>query len=159
MLYRLERHQSLPIDMDDAWDFFSNPRNLRVITPPWLGLDITSELPDQIYPGLIITYTHRPLPWLTRPWVTEITHSRAPSYFVDEQRLGPFRFWHHRHRFRSAEGGIEMKDSIHYALPLGPAGRMAHSLVVRSRLEAIFDFRAEALRNRFPSTPQQRSSF
>jgi ligand-binding SRPBCC domain-containing protein len=153
MLHRLHRRQHLPTSVEAAWRFFSDPKNLRAITPPWLDLTITSEVPDVIHPGLIITYTHRPVLGLARPWVTEITHVAPPGFFVDEQRLGPFRFWHHAHAFRPVPGGVEMEDRIHYAPPLGPIGEAVHALAVRGRLEAIFRFRAEALKRLFPDHP------
>lgn len=157
MVHRLRRLQFLPIGSADAWSFFSNPVNLRAITPPWLDLTITSDVPDAIYPGLIITYTHRPLLGISRPWVTEIAHVDAPRVFVDEQRLGPFQFWRHRHRFRPCDGGVEMEDCIHYALPFGPVGAAVHQLAIRRRLEAIFDFRRQTLHALFPTTPHGRS--
>ena len=93
--YCIRRHQTLPTDLDQAWRFFSDPANLSLITPPWLNFTITSGVPDAIYPGLIISYRIRPIGGVAVPWVSEITHVQAPHYFVDEQRSGPYRFWHH----------------------------------------------------------------
>lgn len=143
----LERRQALPISIERAWDYFSSPANLSRITPPWLGLRLTAPLPDRMHPGLIITYRVRALPGVHVAWVTEITHVSEPHLFVDEQRFGPYRFWHHQHHFRQIAGGIEARDVVHYALPRG-AG-LAGGWFVRRRLEEIFDFRRHVLEETF----------
>jgi len=145
----LREVQRLPISLPEAWSFFSDPRNLPRITPPSLGLEVTSDLPGVMYPGMIITYRVRPIPWISVGWVTEITHVREPVLFVDEQRFGPYRFWHHEHHFREVEGGVEMKDIVHYALPLGTIGRVFGGPLVRRRLERIFSFRRRFLVREF----------
>jgi len=145
----LREVQRLPISLPEAWSFFSDPRNLPRITPPSLGLEVTSDLPGVMYPGMIITYRVRPIPWVSVGWVTEITHVREPVLFVDEQRFGPYRFWHHEHHFREVEGGVEMKDIVHYALPLGTIGRVFGGPLVRRRLEQIFSFRRRFLVREF----------
>lgn len=145
----LREVQRLPISLPEAWSFFSDPRNLPRITPPSLGLEVTSDLPGVMYPGMIITYRVRPIPWVSVGWVTEITHVREPVLFVDEQRFGPYRFWHHEHHFREVEGGVEMKDIVHYALPLGTIGRVFGGPLVRRRLERIFSFRRRFLVREF----------
>jgi ligand-binding SRPBCC domain-containing protein len=137
----LREVQRLPISLPEAWSFFSDPRNLPRITPPSLGLEVTSDLPGVMYPGMIITYRVRPIPWISVGWVTEITHVREPVLFVDEQRFGPYRFWHHEHHFREVEGGVEMEDIVHYALPFGTIGRVFGGPLARRRLEQIFSFR------------------
>ena len=149
-LHRLERTQVLPIPLADAWSFFSDPRNLTLITPPDLGFAITSPVPERTHPGLVITYTVTPFLGVAVRWVTEITHCVEPHLFVDEQRFGPYRFWHHQHHFREVEGGVEMRDIVHYRLPFGPLGRMAAPFVA-TRLRRVFDFRRAALAARFGS--------
>jgi ligand-binding SRPBCC domain-containing protein len=141
--------QRLPISVSRAWEFFSDPRNLPRITPPWLGLEVTSDLPGRMYPGMIITYRIRLAPGIPGRWVTEITHVHEPSLFVDEQRFGPYRFWHHEHHFRQVEGTVEMEDLVHYALPLGAAGRLLAGPAVRRRLDDIFAFRRRFLAREF----------
>ena len=148
-LYRLHRLQRLPISLDEAWLFFSSPANLTLITPPWLDFQMTNDMPEVVHTGTIITYTIRPMLGLKVKWTTEITHADAPHLFVDEQRFGPYKFWHHQHHFRPTDGGTEVEDLIHYALPFGPLGMLAHSLVVRKQLEDIFAFRQQALEERF----------
>lgn len=148
-LHVLERKLEIPITLKEAWDFFSNPANLSLITPPGLGLRMTSEAPEKIYPGLILAYTVSPFFGLPVRWVTEITHVKEPEFFVDDQRLGPYSFWHHRHAFSETGAGVEVHDIVHYALPLGLLGDIAHSLVVKKRLEKIFDYRSEYLAKEF----------
>ena len=147
-LYSLLQKQLLPIPLQEAWDFFGNPANLPLITSPDLGFKITSPLPERMHAGMIVTYTVTPFGGFPVKWVTEITHAEPPRFFVDEQRFGPYRFWHHQHHFREAPGGIEMVDLVHYALPFGPLGGVAAPLV-RRRVESIFSFRRRALSERF----------
>lgn len=147
-LYSLHRSQTLPMTLDEAWSFFSDPRNLALITPPSLNFRVTSELPASMYPGMIITYTVTPILNIPWKWVTEITHVAEPHYFVDEQRFGPYRFWHHEHHFRETAEGVEMMDLVIYGLPYGIAGKIALP-VIRKRLDGIFDFRRIWLEKRF----------
>lgn len=152
-LYRLYCRQSLPIDLQTCWDFFSDPANLRDITPASLDFRITSELPERMYAGMIISYRIRPLSGLDVTWTTEITHVREPFFFVDEQRFGPYRFWHHQHHFRPIEGGVEMVDEVHYALPLGILGSMLNQLMVEGKLKDIFSYRRRVLEQHFGVFP------
>lgn len=146
-LHVLEREQRLPIPLSQAWDFFSDARNLARITPPDMGFEVTSKLPGRMYAGMIITYRVRPLLGVPVTWVTEITHVDDGRLFVDEQRFGPYRFWHHQHLFREIPGGVEVGDIVHYALPAG-AGPM-RPLLVTPRLESIFDHRRGVLAEMF----------
>ncbi|MCE1225915.1 MAG: SRPBCC family protein [Geobacteraceae bacterium] len=143
-MYTLKRTQILPTPLQTAWQFFSDPRNLPVITPPDLGFEITSELPEQMYAGMVVTYKVTALAGVRVNWVTEITHVREPDFFVDEQRFGPYRFWHHQHLFRAVEGGTEMVDQVSYLLPFQPFGQLAAPFI-RKRLEYIFDYRHETI--------------
>jgi ligand-binding SRPBCC domain-containing protein len=152
-IYRLDRTQRLPIGVEEAWDFFSDPRNLPRITPPAMGFEITSPLPPRVYAGMIITYKVRPLLGVPVDWVTEITQVDEPNLFVDEQRFGPYRFWHHQHLFREVEGGVETRDIVHYALPLDPAGRVVQRWMVGPQLDAIFAFRRDVLVRMFGTLP------
>ena len=147
--FRLDATQQLPIEVDAAWAFFSNPRNLEEITPPELHLVVENELPERMHAGALIYYRVRPLLGIPFHWVTEITHVEEGRFFVDEQRFGPYRFWHHQHRFLPIEGGVEMRDVVHYKLPFGPLSFLADSFVVSRQLERIFSYREEALARRF----------
>lgn len=150
-VYTLERVQRLPISIEEAWDFFSSPLNLRDITPAYMRFQVLSDPKwvGRMYPGQIITYTVRPVLGIPLFWMTEITHVREGEFFVDEQRVGPYALWHHQHHFKPIEGGVEMTDLVHYRLPLGPLGTLAHALFVRRQLEEIFDYRYQVLEKRF----------
>jgi len=148
-IYTLHTKQELGITKIEAWDFFSNPANLPLITPPWLDFNITSEIDSKMYPGMIVTYMVSPFPKLRVKWVTEITHVKEPEYFVDEQRFGPYKFWHHQHRFKETPGGVLVEDLVHYAIPFDPLGRIVNELVVKKQLREIFEFRRSYLENTF----------
>lgn len=141
--YRLAFEQKLPVDLDTAWDFFSSPLNLAEITPKDMTFDVTSPNMEQtkMYPGMIITYKVSPLLGIKLDWMTEITHVKEKEYFVDEQRFGPFSFWHHQHHFSKIENGILMRDILHYAIGYGPIGKIANAVTVHKKINAIFDFR------------------
>lgn len=149
-LHRLSRTTLLPVDLDRAWDYFSDPRNLPHLTPPWLHLAPTSPLPERMHPGMIVTYSVRPALGIPVHWVTEITHVVPGQLFVDEQRSGPYRFWHHQHHFRAVPGGVEMRDIVHYALPFGALGNLAAS-AVHQKVASNFDYRAAVLERTFPA--------
>ncbi len=148
-IFRLHETQRLPIALDEAWRYFSSPANLEEITPPKLNLAVTNELPETMHAGMIITYRVRPLLGIPLNWVTEITHVVEGRYFVDEQRFGPYRFWHHQHHFEAIEGGVRMDDIVHYALPLGPLSGPVNRLIVKKELDGIFRFRKEVLERKF----------
>lgn len=147
-VFTLRQELCLPISLDESWSFFSEPRNLALITPPSLHLHPFGEVPESMYAGMIVTYQVQPFPGLRSTWVTEITHVEKPVRFIDEQRLGPYRFWHHTHEFMSVPGGVRTVDTVRYALPFDPFSRLALPLV-RQQLTAIFSYRAEALTKRF----------
>ena len=148
-IYQLKTKQFLPISIDKAWEFFSNPNNLSKITPPWLNFEVTSQLENKVYAGMIITYKVRPLLNIPITWVTEITHVRQPNFFVDEQRFGPYKFWHHQHIFKKVDGGIEMEDIISYAVPFGFVGIIINRLIISEKINEIFSFRKEKLTELF----------
>lgn len=144
--YIIDRTHKLPVSLQVAWDFFSSPKNLKTITPPEMGFDITSGNGDEkTHSGQIITYTVRPLLGIPMFWMTEIKNAQEPNFFIDEQRQGPYSLWHHKHYFKEIEGGVEMRDLVHYKLPMGWLGVIAHQLFVRKKLEAIFDYRTTQL--------------
>ena len=144
-VHRFSTTHRLALPTDEAWRFFSDPRNLERITPPEMGFTITSpppgEMPDEVYPGLIVTYRVRPLLNVPVTWVTEITSVVEGERFVDEQRAGPYAMWHHEHHFASIPGGTEMRDIVHYALPGGQIGDLVNHYVVASRVAEIFAHR------------------
>lgn len=142
--------QIIPAPIEHCWAFFSDPRNLAKITPPSLDFQVLSDLPPTIYPGMMIEYRVRPLPGLRVTWLTEITHVAAPQRFVDEQRVGPYAVWHHEHFFTALDDGhTEIRDLVHYVLPFGWLGNLAHPLLVAPQLAKIFAFREKAVTERF----------
>jgi ligand-binding SRPBCC domain-containing protein len=145
-IYQLERCQIVPMSLPDCWRFFSEPRNLEKITPPALNFTVKSALPPEIYPGLLIEYTVAPLLGIPLTWLSEIVQVDAPHRFVDEQRVGPYRLWHHEHFFRAvAEGETEVRDLVTYVPPLGPLGAILNRLIIRPQLERILDYRRDHL--------------
>ena len=145
-VYSLKAVQQLPVSIDRAWDFFSSPANLQLITPPEMDFRVISfHHGTKIYPGQIIEYKLKPLLGISVYWMTEITHVQEGRSFVDEQRFGPYSLWHHQHHFRSIDGGVEMTDIVHYKLPLAFVGQLAHGLLVRKKLNRIFQYRHQKI--------------
>lgn len=149
-IYRLQYEQVLNTNVDEAWTFFSRAENLEKITPAYMRFDVTSpQTGKPVYAGQIITYIIRPVLGIPLRWMTEITHVAGGKYFVDEQREGPYRMWHHQHHFEEVPGGVKMTDIVHYSLPLGIFGRLAHALFVQQQLRDIFRYRQEAVEGFF----------
>jgi len=144
-IYRLETIQNLPISQKEAWDFLSDPKNLKTITPNYMGFEILSGAAERMYAGQIIQYIVTPVFGIPTKWVTEITHVQEGSYFVDEQRFGPYDLWHHKHFINPIKNGVEMIDIIDYKIPFGFLGRIAHPLLVAPKLKEIFEYRKNAL--------------
>ena len=141
-VHYLKSIQKVPVSIEEAWKFFSNPHNLLAITPPFLNLKMTNELfGEEVYAGQVMTYTVKPLFGIPLQWMTEITHVERLKLFVDEQRKGPYQLWHHQHHFKSIEGGVEMTDLVHYRLPLGLLGNAMNSITVKNKLREIFTYR------------------
>jgi ligand-binding SRPBCC domain-containing protein len=149
-VYNLETTVILPCSLDEAWDFFGSPANLNRITPPDLRFEILSGPgKGKMYAGLIINYRVRPIWNIPMRWTTEITHCEDKRYFVDEQRFGPYAFWHHQHHFEETNEGVRMKDIVHYAVGMGWIGRLANQFIVKNKLKAIFDYRENAVQEIF----------
>jgi ligand-binding SRPBCC domain-containing protein len=149
--YHLKFQQKLPITLDEAWDFFSSPFNLSKITPKEMAFTVTSDLKetDKMYEGMIITYKVSPMLGIKIDWMTEITHVVDHQYFIDEQRFGPYQFWHHQHHFKEIEGGVEMNDILTYGMPVGIFGRAANGIFVANKLQEIFTFRKQKVEQLF----------
>ena len=116
-----------------------------------MGFDVLLEIPEKMYEGLMIEYTVRPIWNLPVSWITEITHVNENKFFVDEQRKGPYKIWHHEHHFTEVPGGVEMVDIVSYELPFGFLGKLAHPFVVKNKLEEIFAYRYKAVEEIFNS--------
>ena len=149
-MQRFEYIQFVPASLDVVWDFFSSPANLSRITPPEMGFIITSPEQTEMYPGMFITYKVSPAPGIKLNWVTEITQISTGKFFIDEQRRGPYRIWHHEHHFKRVEGGVEMRDILYYAVPFGFIGKLANLIFVRNKVKQIFSFREKRISELFP---------
>ena len=152
-MYQLKTKQFVKTDMATCWDFFSDPKNLSKITPKSMGFIVRTELPDKVYEGLMIEYTVSPMLGIPMNWITEIKTVKNHSFFVDEQRKGPYRIWHHEHHFKEVDGGVEMTDIVSYELPLGFLGRLMHPILVKNKLKEIFDYRRQKVDELFIATP------
>ncbi|RNC90237.1 MAG: cell division inhibitor [Allomuricauda sp.] len=148
-LYQLKAKQGLPISKKAAWDFLSDPKNLKTITPDHMGFHILSGADRPMYQGQIIQYIVKPFAGYATKWVTEITHVRNEEYFVDEQRFGPYSLWHHKHFLKEVEGGVEMEDIIDYKIPFGIIGQIVQPFLVKKQLESIFKYREHKLKELF----------
>ncbi len=144
-IYTLHAKQNLPITLDEAWNFLSNPKNLKVITPDYMGFQIQSGADRPMFAGQVIEYIVTPILGIKTRWVTEITHVVNNAYFVDEQRFGPYAMWHHKHFIKEIDGGVEMEDLLHYKLPFGILGRLSHPFFVKPKLDEIFEYRKNKL--------------
>lgn len=150
-LYQLHSKQTLPISKEKAWEFISNPANLKVITPERMGFHILVGADRPMFAGQLIQYKVTPFPGYTTKWVTEITHVEKGHYFVDEQRFGPYALWHHKHFLKETKNGVELEDIIDYKIPFGVLGQLAHPIIVKKQLMEIFKYREQKLKELFGS--------
>lgn len=150
-IYELKTEQFLPISLDEAWAFFATPVNLDRITPPELKFKIVSDVPGKMYPGQMIEYRIQAIPGIWQSWLTEITHVRDREYFVDEQRIGPYKMWHHQHSFEAVPDGTLVRDHVHYTMIMGPIGTLVHELYVKKQVRYIFNERQKILNSLFPT--------
>lgn len=148
-IYTMHRRQKVPISPEKAWDFLADPANLKTITPDYMGFNILSGDDRKMFAGQIIQYIVTPIAGIKMKWVTEITHVNEGKYFVDEQRFGPYKLWHHKHFINPIEGGTEMEDIVDYKVPMGYLGQAAHPFLVRPKLEEIFEYRQKKLTELF----------
>ncbi|MDZ7659840.1 SRPBCC family protein [Fodinibius sp.] len=148
-MYTLRQEQILNISAEELWQFISHPANLNTITPPELDFTIISDIPDKMYNGLLVEYDVK-LPLLGHSeWVTEIKHIVPGKEFVDEQRIGPYRFWYHHHKIEEMESGVRMIDEVNYVPPYGILGRIVNKLLIRNKLRDIFEYRKQVLNKRY----------
>lgn len=150
MVHSFKQVQVISAPISEVWAFFSTPDNLQAITPPSMAFRVISKHHgDHIYPGQIIEYKIKPvlgIPWY---WMTEITQVEKESFFVDEQRYGPYSLWHHQHHFKQTAAGIEMTDIVHYKVPLGFLGDIVNAMFVRKELQNIFEYRRKKVEEIF----------
>ena len=141
-IYYFKASQFLSTDINTAWNFFSSAKNLATITPPELGFKILTDLDEKdIYEGMLIDYTVKPLFGIPLHWKTEIQKIEKPFMFMDKQLKGPYKIWEHTHHFTQKEGGVFMEDEVKYQLPFGIIGQLTHSMIVRKKIERIFEYR------------------
>ena len=148
--FQFKRTQTINRPITEIWDFISSPNNLKTITPDYMGFDITSESPEKMYEGLIISYKVSPMLGIKTTWVTEITHIKEHEYFVDEQRVGPYKIWHHQHHLEKTENGTLMTDIVSYQPPFGLLGDIANSIIIKAKLNEIFNYRTKVLEELYP---------
>jgi ligand-binding SRPBCC domain-containing protein len=152
MIHRLVREQEVWGDPAEIWEFFASPHNLDTLTPSSLSFQIVGDVAPRMFPGQMIEYRIGVLPGVRTRWLTEITHVREEEFFVDEQRIGPYRIWHHEHHFRPrADGrGVTMLDRVTYEVGWGPLGDAIHALWIGRQLTTIFDYRRRRVDELFP---------
>lgn len=149
-MHQFKAEQFLPIDKKRAWLFFSSPENLSLITPPEMEFKITSKLTgDKIYEGMKIDYTVKPLLGIAVKCQSEICKIQDQNYFTDKQLKGPYKIWEHTHTFSEINGGVLMQDLVNYSLPFGFIGRILNSILIKKKIENIFDYRNKMLKSLF----------
>ena len=147
---QIKRKQLINCNIEKLWDFISSPKNLKKITPKSMSFDIQSNNSEEkIYPGMIIIYKVSPLFKIPITWITEITHVKEKKYFVDEQRVGPYKIWHHEHILEEQKNGVLMTDIITYVPPFGLIGGVMNILFIKNKVNKIFDYRNKILNKLF----------
>lgn len=150
MKYQLYKEQQINCDIETAWSFFSDPKNLSKITPKEMDFVVLSDNADEeIYEEMVIDYTVSPLLGIPLKWTTRITQVDYMKSFTDFQEKGPYKLWNHFHEFIPNEKGVLVKDTVDYELPLGFLGRLAHPILVKGKLEKIFAYRFQVLEEKF----------
>lgn len=156
MVYQLIKIQQLHCDIDTAWSFFSTPGNLLRITPSEMKFTVLSDFQDEnMYEGMIIDYKVSPLLGIPMRWQTKITQVDERKSFTDFQQSGPYKLWNHSHEFTPNKKGVLMKDTVRYELPFGVLGDIAHSLMVKKKINHIFDYRYQVLEELFNTKKQE----
>lgn len=149
-MHQIKFTQQLNASVEEIWDFIKDPRNLEKITPAKMGFKITiAPTKEQMYPGMMIGYTVKPIFNLRMEWLTEITHVHQLKYFVDEQRIGPYSIWHHEHILESNAKGVMMTDIITYRVPFGFIGKVMNKIFIKNQLKKIFKYRESILEKRY----------
>ena len=144
-IHKLQREQIIATNLNTAWEFIRRPQNLNRITPDDMTFEIISDVPEEMYNGLIIEYRIG-IPLIGKqPWLSEIKHVKDHHSFVDEQRIGPYRLWYHYHEISEHTNGVRFVDKVHYSLPFGIIGSIAHCVYVKRQLNYIFGYREKAM--------------
>jgi ligand-binding SRPBCC domain-containing protein len=150
--YQFIHEQLFHASVAEMWSFISAPKNLKEITPDYMGFEITTPcLSEKMYAGMIISYKVSPVLNFKVDWVTEITHVKDNEFFVDEQRIGPYKLWHHQHHLIQMKEGVLMRDIVTYQPPFGILGALANRLLISKKLNEIFNYRKVVLEKKFGS--------
>ena len=144
--YTYKATLQLNISVDEAWEFFTNPNNLSRIMPSELNFKVIDEVELPLYEGQIISYSVTPLPFFKTSWVSEISHIKAPDYFIDTQIEGPYKLWHHKHFIKPTHNGCEVTDVVHYQVPFGIIGKALHPFIIKPQLDKIFIHRSKEIK-------------
>lgn len=148
--YQFIHEQLFQASVAEMWSFISAPKNLKEITPDYMGFEITTPyLSEKMYAGMIISYKVSPVLNFKVDWVTEITHVKENEFFVDEQRIGPYKLWHHQHHLIQMKEGVLMRDIVTYQPPFGILGALANKLLISKKLNEIFNYRKVVLEKKF----------
>jgi ligand-binding SRPBCC domain-containing protein len=150
--YQFIHEQLFQASVEEMWSFISAPKNLKEITPDYMGFEVTTPyLSAKMYAGMIISYKVSPVLNFKVDWVTEITHVKENEFFVDEQRIGPYKLWHHQHHLIQMKEGVLMRDIVTYQPPFGILGALANKLLISKKLNEIFNYRKVVLEKKFGS--------
>lgn len=147
--YKLVGELELPIPLEEAWDFFSNPNNLGKIMPSDMAFKVVEGATLPLYEGQIIQYSVTPLPAFKTTWISEINHINKPHFFVDTQLEGPYKLWHHKHFLEATPTGTKITDVVHYQVPFGIIGRLLHPIIIKPKLDKIFEYRTQQIKALF----------
>lgn len=144
-IHELRREQVLDGTPDDLFGFFADAFNLEALTPPLLRFRVVTPAPIEMGAGTFIQYRLR-LHGVPVGWKTLIQAWEPPGRFVDVQVSGPYALWHHTHELSPVgDARTLMRDTVRYAIGFGALGALAHRMLVRRDVEAIFDFRAREI--------------
>ena len=146
-MYTLEKELIVKTTREAAWDFIRNPANLNRITPDDMAFEIVSNLSEHMFEGMLVEYRVKVPVLGNTTWVSELKHIEPLHSFVDEQKIGPYRFWYHYHGIEDVEGGVKLIDRVSYQPPFGPLGTIANALFIGKTLKRIFDHREVAFRD------------
>ncbi len=149
MIHYLRREQWIPAPLKIVWEYFADPVNLDELTPPDMNFQIIGGGGRTMYEGQMIEYRVGFMWGLRSLWLTEISHVRQREYFVDEQRMGPYRLWIHEHLFTPSRGGVMMNDLVTYAVPFSLLGDVVNTFWIQGRLARIFDYRTRKIAQLF----------
>jgi len=153
--YSIEFEQFINLPIQDVFLFFSQPKNLSLITPPRLKFNILTPEPIHMNEGQLIDYTLTIMYIINIRWTTLITMYQEPNIFIDQQLKGPYSLWHHTHTFEEKDGGTLIKDKVIYGIPFGWFGRFLNFVYIKHDINSIFKYRHQILNKIFSEIKQQ----